>query len=87
MASIQISLAVLLISFVVDCFASKSAFLIVDVQNCFVPGGTLAVANGNDVVAPINKILKEKTFDLVVRSQDWHCKNHVSFASQHQVWT
>merc|ERR1711973_404998 len=64
--------------------ATKTAFLIIDVQNCFVPGGTLAVKNGNSVVQPINDILKNVTFDLVVRSQDWHCKNHVSFASQHK---
>ena len=64
---------------------AKTAFLVIDVQNCFVPGGTLAVAGGNKVVTPINNILSNVTFDLVVRSQDWHCKNHVSFASQHKV--
>ena len=62
------------------------ALLVVDVQNCFIPeGGTLAVAGGDEVIPIINHIRKElvTSFDLVVLSQDWHCPDHVSFASQH----
>lgn len=44
----------------------------------------MAVSGGNKVIKPINKILNNVTFDMVIRSQDWHCKNHVSFASQHK---
>lgn len=44
----------------------------------------LPVSGGRNVVTPINKILDKVTFDMVVRSQDWHCNNHVSFASQHE---
>ena len=82
-------LGFLLVLFTMEAVAmpteKRTAFLIIDVQNCFVPGGSLAVANGDTIVEPINKILANHKFDLVVRSQDWHCKNHVSFASQHKV--
>lgn len=55
------------------------ALLIVDVQNDFLPGGTLAVTNGDQVVPLINKLVK-KPFDLIIASKDWHPKNHGSFA-------
>ncbi len=54
---------------------------IIDVQNDFLPGGSLEVP-GSDVILPhINRIMSE--FDLVVAAQDWHPHNHGSFASQH----
>ena len=56
--------------------------VIVDVQNDFMPGGALAVPEGDMVVPVINKILSK--FDLVVATQDWHPGNHKSFASQHK---
>ena len=59
----------------------KSALLIIDVQNCFLPGGSLAVTDGDQVVPVINS-LREK-FEIVAVSQDWHTPDHVSFASQH----
>jgi nicotinamidase/pyrazinamidase len=58
-----------------------SALLVIDVQNCFLPGGSLAVKEGEQVVAVINKIAKG--FANVVMTQDWHTPNHVSFASTH----
>jgi nicotinamidase/pyrazinamidase len=58
-----------------------SALLVIDVQNCFLPGGSLAVKEGEQVVAVINKIAKG--FTNVVMTQDWHTPNHVSFASTH----
>ena len=57
------------------------ALIIVDVQNDFVPGGALAVPDGDKIIERINK-LQEK-FDLVVATQDWHPAKHKSFASQH----
>jgi nicotinamidase/pyrazinamidase len=57
------------------------ALIVVDVQNCFVKGGTLAVAHGEDVVPVINKIAP--AFQNVVMTQDWHPPGHVSFASSH----
>lgn len=57
------------------------ALIVVDLQNDFIPGGNLAVPKGNEIIPIINK-LQEK-FELVVATQDWHPKNHLSFASNH----
>lgn len=59
----------------------KSVLIVVDVQNCFVPGGSLAVKEGDQIVPLINKLAKG--FQNVVMTQDWHTADHVSFASQH----
>src|SRR5262252_9358224 len=58
-----------------------SVLLVVDVQNCFLPGGSLAVAKGDEIVPLINKIAKG--FQNVVLTQDWHTPGHISFASSH----
>ncbi len=58
-----------------------TALLVVDVQNCFLPGGSLAVKDGDQVIAVINRIAKG--FAHVVMTQDWHTAGHVSFASSH----
>jgi nicotinamidase/pyrazinamidase len=58
-----------------------SALLVIDVQNCFLPGGSLAVKDGDQVVPVINRIAKG--FANVVMTQDWHTVGHVSFASSH----
>src|SRR5690606_8099126 len=55
--------------------------LIIDVQNDFIPGGSLPVPEGDQVVSLINRLQKE--FDLVVATQDWHPVGHASFASSH----
>jgi nicotinamidase/pyrazinamidase len=60
---------------------AHSALIVVDVQNCFVTGGTLAVTNGEAVVPVINRIAP--AFATVVMTQDWHTPGHVSFASAH----
>ncbi len=59
----------------------KSVLLVIDVQNCFLPGGSLAVKDGDQVVPVINRIAK--SFANVVMTQDWHTVGHVSFASSH----
>ena len=59
----------------------KSVLLVVDVQNCFLPGGSLAVKDGEQVIPVINSLAK--AFANVVLTQDWHTPNHVSFASHH----
>jgi nicotinamidase/pyrazinamidase len=59
-----------------------SALVVVDVQNCFLPGGSLAVKAGDEVIPVINKI--SKSFQNVVLTQDWHTPGHVSFASAHE---
>lgn len=58
------------------------ALVIVDAQIDFMPGGALAITNGDSIVPVINKLLPE--FELVVATQDWHPANHASFASNHQ---
>lgn len=57
------------------------ALIIVDVQNDFIPGGALAVKDGDQVVPIINQ-LQEK-FDFIVATQDWHPADHGSFAANH----
>jgi nicotinamidase/pyrazinamidase len=56
-----------------------SALIVVDVQNCFVTGGTLPVKDGEQVVPVINKLAE--AFDNIVVTQDWHTPGHASFAS------
>src|SRR5262245_7584108 len=58
-----------------------SVLVVVDVQNCFLPGGSLAVAKGDEIIPLINKIAKG--FQNVVLTQDWHTPGHISFASSH----
>ncbi|WP_136443227.1 bifunctional nicotinamidase/pyrazinamidase [Pacificoceanicola onchidii] len=56
--------------------------IVIDVQNDFCPGGALAVAGGDEIVAPINGMMDE--FEAVILTQDWHPATHSSFASQHE---
>ncbi|MES1940728.1 nicotinamidase [Salinisphaera sp. T5B8] len=57
------------------------ALLLVDIQNDFLPGGALAVADGDAVVPVANALMP--AFDYVVASQDWHPPQHLSFAAEH----
>src|SRR5215208_5319707 len=61
--------------------STDRALILVDLQNDFVPGGALAVREG-DVVIPIaNRV--QQAFDLIVASRDWHPRDHGSFAANH----
>lgn len=60
---------------------SGSALIIIDVQNDFCPGGSLAVAGGDEVVPVINGLSQQ--FEHVILTQDWHPHHHSSFASSH----
>src|SRR5262245_54402208 len=55
--------------------------VVVDVQNCFVPGGTLPVPEGDKIIPIINRLAP--SFRHVVITQDWHTPGHISFASSH----
>ena len=55
--------------------------VVIDVQNGFMPGGTLPVLDGDQVVPVINRLAP--AFRHVVITQDWHTKGHISFASSH----
>jgi len=57
------------------------ALIVIDVQNDFCPGGSLAVPDGDAVVAPINGMIAD--FETVILTQDWHPSDHLSFASNH----
>lgn len=61
----------------------KTALIVVDAQNDFMPGGSLAVPNGNLIIPVINQITRCTPFDLIVFTKDSHPKDHLSFASQH----
>ncbi len=59
-----------------------NALVVVDLQYDFLPGGALAVPEGDQVIPVINGLMPE--FDLVVATQDWHPPDHGSFASNHK---
>ena len=58
-----------------------NCLLIVDIQNDFLPGGTLAVPEGDAVIPVINRL--QGRFDLVLATQDWHPPDHGSFVASH----
>lgn len=60
-----------------------NALLLIDIQNDFLPGGSLAVARGDEVIDVANRLMASKKFDAIYATQDWHPANHGSFASQH----
>ena len=62
----------------------KKALIVVDAQYDFMPGGALAVENGDQIVEPINSI--RNTFDSVVFTQDWHPAHHCSFTKNGGIW-
>jgi nicotinamidase-related amidase/8-oxo-dGTP pyrophosphatase MutT (NUDIX family) len=59
-----------------------NALILVDLQNDFLPGGALAVPRGDEVLPIANAL--QPYFDLIVATQDWHPRDHRSFASQHE---
>ncbi len=59
----------------------SQALIVIDVQNDFCPGGALAVAGGDEIVAGINTRMDDA--ESVILTQDWHPADHTSFASQH----
>jgi nicotinamidase/pyrazinamidase len=61
----------------------RTALILVDVQPDFMPGGTLACHDGDAIVPGIGRLLRERVFRHVVATQDWHPREHVSFASIH----
>jgi nicotinamidase/pyrazinamidase len=60
------------------------ALIIVDVQNDFLPGGALAVADGDAILAFVVRLMREQgRYELIVATQDWHPQGHGSFSSSH----
>jgi nicotinamidase/pyrazinamidase len=66
----------------------KRALIVVDVQNDFCPGGALAVAQGDEVVAPLNRLINEflEQGEPVFKSRDWHPKRTRHFAAYGGAW-
>ena len=66
----------------------KRALIVVDVQNDFCPGGTLAVPEGNQVVAPLNGLIEEflSRGEPVYKSRDWHPVKTKHFADYGGTW-
>jgi nicotinamidase/pyrazinamidase len=60
---------------------SDDLLLVVDLQYDFLPGGSLGVKGGDEIVIPINRL--GRRFENVVMTQDWHPRGHISFASSH----
>ena len=60
---------------------AQDVLLVIDVQNCFTPGGSLAVKEGDQIIPLINRLARG--FEHVVLTQDWHTPGHISFASSH----
>lgn len=67
---------------------TKQALLVVDVQNDFCPGGTLAVPHGDEVIPPLNKLIDEflERGDPVYLSRDWHKPTTKHFAAYGGTW-
>ena len=66
----------------------KRALIVVDVQNDFCPGGALGVPHGDEVVAPLNALIKEFLMrgEIVVKSRDWHPPQTKHFADYGGTW-
>ena len=63
----------------------NDALIVVDIQNDFIPGGALAVPDGDNIIPGVNKLMiafKNKG-NLIILTQDWHPAGHLSFASSH----
>jgi nicotinamidase/pyrazinamidase len=61
--------------------ASDTVLMVIDVQVDFLPGGPLAVKDGDAVIAPINRMMPR--FSNIIAAQDWHPADHFSFAANH----
>lgn len=59
----------------------NDALIVIDMQNDFLPGGSLAVAGGDAIIPGINALTAR--FEHVILTQDWHPQGHISFASTH----
>ncbi|AKJ64652.1 nicotinamidase [Kiritimatiella glycovorans] len=63
---------------------SSSALIVTDIQYDFMPGGALAVGDGDAILPGVSRLMTSGGFPFVVATQDWHPAGHISFASQHE---
>lgn len=66
-----------------DFDRERAALILVDIQHDFLPGGALAVEEGDMILEPVRALIEQDRFGLHVATQDWHPAGHVSFASSH----
>ncbi|TFG99769.1 MAG: isochorismatase family protein [Calditrichales bacterium] len=68
--------------------ASEDALLLIDVQNDFLPGGNLAVPNGDQVIPVLNRYIQifVRQKIPVIATRDWHPLNHCSFKDEGGIW-
>ena len=59
-----------------------NALILIDIQNDFLPGGSLEVQKGDEIIDNVNSIMDN--YNTVVATKDWHPRNHISFASNHK---
>ena len=59
----------------------RKALIIVDVQNDFCENGSLAVKGASQIIQPLNKLMEDSKYDLVIATLDWHPRNHQYFKS------
>ena len=59
-----------------------NALILIDIQNDFLPGGSLEVPKGDEIIDNVNSIMDN--YNIVVATKDWHPKDHISFASNHK---
>jgi nicotinamidase/pyrazinamidase len=64
----------------------STALIVVDVQRDFLPGGALAVADGDEVIGALNALAAGGGFDVVIATRDWHPPDHGSFVAQGGTW-
>jgi nicotinamidase/pyrazinamidase len=62
---------------------AHSVLLLIDIQPDFLPGGSLPVAEGDQIIRPIHMLMESGKFCHYVATQDWHPPGHISFASSH----
>lgn len=63
---------------------ARSALIVIDMQPDFMPGGPLAVDEGDRIIEPIARLMRSGIFATIVATQDWHPAGHISFASSHE---
>lgn len=71
-----------------DINLENSALIVVDMQNDFLPGGSLEVPNSDTIIPIINEYIEffEKHQSLIVFTRDWHPENHISFKENGGIW-
>jgi len=62
----------------------RAALLVVDIQPDFLAGGALAVPRAKEILPALRQLMNARLFDLIVATQDWHPRDHISFASNHR---